>query len=105
MFQSKRLMPLLLLLLVITASAIAQAPTERECSFNQKAKDPEGNIQITSKKNLNAEDFPRGLEVTVKNISNKPIYGIYYLVMLENTREMYGTPVAFDLRYGAGRLV
>jgi hypothetical protein len=105
MFQSKRLMPPLLLLLVITASAIAQTPTERECGFNPKAKAPEGTIQITSIKNLNAEDFPRGLEVTVKNVSNKPIYGIYYVVNLENTREMYGTPVAFDLRYGAPRLV
>ncbi len=65
---------------------------------------PKDIIQFVSIKNLQAENFPEGFEVEVKNISDKPIYCIYIHALFEESKQLYGTRIAFTLTYGAARL-
>jgi hypothetical protein len=75
----------------------------RKLEINEKAI-PKGVIEIVSVKNLQGENFPEGFEVEVKNISDKPIYCIYFNARFEESRQLYGTRIAFTLTYGDERL-
>jgi hypothetical protein len=86
-----------------TTASSSQSPSVRKLEINEKAI-PKGVIEIVSVKNLQGENFPEGFEVEVKNISDKPIYGIHFVGVLEEARQIYGTPILFDLVYGASRL-
>lgn len=82
----------------------SQSPSARKLTVNEEAI-PKGVIEIVSIKNLQSENFPEGFEVEVKNISNKPIYCIFFHARFEESRQIYGTRISFSLQYGASRLV
>jgi hypothetical protein len=81
----------------------SQSQSVRKLEINEKVI-PKGVIEIVSVKNLQAENFPEGFEVEVKNISDKPIYCIYFHAIFEESRQIYGTRIAFTLTYGPARL-
>ncbi len=77
--------------------------SERKLELKEKSL-PKGVIEILGMKNLQSENFPEGFELEVKNISDKPIYCVHFIGILEEARQVYGTRVLFDLVYGATRL-
>jgi len=81
----------------------SQSPSVRKLEINEKAI-PKGVIEIVSIKNVQAENFPEGFEVEVKNISDKPIYCIFFNAVFEESKQILGTRIMFDLTYGATRL-
>lgn len=66
-----------------------------------------GNVlELVKAENLEAANFPHGLQLEVKNISAKPIYYIRFQLVLPQIKEQVGTPndYAFPLSYGNARL-
>lgn len=84
---------------------LSQSPSVRKLEMDERTMIPKGVIEIVNIGNLQAENFPEGFEVEVKNISDKPIYGIYFLALFEESRQIYGRLIAFSLKYGASRLI
>lgn len=62
---------------------------------------PKGVIEIKQINNLQSSSFPNDFEVEIKNISNKPIYAIYCVVILPES----GGPLGFHLDYGGEELI
>lgn len=81
----------------------SQPQSVRKLEINEKAI-PKGVIEIVNIRNLQAENFPEGFEVEVKNISDKPIYCIFFNAIFEESRQIYGTRIMFTLTYGPARL-
>ena len=50
-------------------------------------------------RNLQNEDWPKDLEVEIKNVSNKPIYYIYLVLVMDEVT-IAGYPAAFILEFG-----
>lgn len=62
---------------------------------------PKGVIEIKQINNLQSSSFPNDFEVEIKNISNKPIYAIYCVVILPES----DGPLGFHLDYGREELI
>lgn len=46
---------------------------------------PKSVLEIVEVRNLNTENFPAALELVVKNVGDKPIYGIYVAAIFRGT--------------------
>lgn len=58
-------------------------------------------IEIVAVRNLRKrEHWLRDLELEVKNVSGKPIYGVYFLLLLLDDKGPTGLPVGVNLEYG-----
>jgi hypothetical protein len=57
-------------------------------------------IEITAIRNLYRAHWLRDLEIELKNISNKPIYELYFTLFMPDDRGDAGNPVAVSLEYG-----
>jgi len=56
--------------------------------------------------NIDSAEFPKGFQVEVKNVSNKPIYHIFIHVSLPDTEPLRtGGYICFDLHFGHPKLV
>jgi hypothetical protein len=58
-------------------------------------------IEILAVRNLRKrEHWLRDLEIEIKNVSGKPIYGVYFLLLLLDDKGPTGLPVGLNLEYG-----
>ncbi len=55
---------------------------------------PETVLEIVEARHLNGENFPTEMELVVRNLSDKPIYGIYVTCIFQRSR------VAMNLYFG-----
>jgi len=63
-------------------------------------------IEIVAVRNLRKrEHWLRDLEIEIKNVSGKPIYGVYFLLLLLNDKGPTGLPVGLYLEYGRSELL
>lgn len=63
-------------------------------------------IEIRAVRNLcKKEHWLRDLEIEIRNVSNKPIYGVYFLLLLPDDKGPTGLPAGFDLEYGRSELL
>ena len=64
---------------------------------------PDDVIEIVEVNNLNAADFPVSLEIVVKNVSAKNIYGVNLMIKFPDTN-INGLNLGYSLNYGDKRL-
>jgi len=63
-------------------------------------------IEITGIRNFHSKHWVRDLEIAIKNISDRRIYGIYVdLTLPEDTYHSGGLPLSFGLHYGRFKLI
>lgn len=63
-------------------------------------------IEIVAVRNLRKkEHWLRDLEIELRNVSAKPIYEVYFLLLLLDDKGPSGIPVGFDLEYGRSELL
>lgn len=63
-------------------------------------------IEIVAVRNLRRrEHWLRDLEIEIKNVSGKPIYGVYFLLVLLDDKGPTGLPVGLNLEYGRSELL
>ncbi len=63
-------------------------------------------IRVEEIYNINSPEFPKGFQVKVKNLSDKPIYHMYFTVHLPETEPLLsGGGIWFELRFGHPKLV
>jgi hypothetical protein len=63
-------------------------------------------IEIAAVRNLRKkEHWLRDLELEIRNVSSKPIYGVYFLLLLLDDKGPSGVPVGFYLEYGRSELL
>jgi len=92
--------------MVLSIAAYAMFPAKATTRQTQEEREyqivqpdwPVGVLELVEVKNLQSESFPEDFEVVVKNIGNKPIYGIYFAVGFSRIK------VGGHLRYGDARL-
>ena len=63
-------------------AASRQTEEEREYEIIQRNL-PVGVLELVEVKNLQSASFPDDFEVVVKNVGNKPIYGIYFALIFK----------------------
>ena len=62
-------------------------------------------IEILAVRNLRKrEHWLRDLELEIKDVSRKPIYGVYFLLVLMDDKGPTGLPVGLNLEYGRSEL-
>src|SRR6266436_7227832 len=63
-------------------------------------------IEIVAVKNLRKKKhWLRDFEVEIRNVSTKPIYGVYFLLLLPDDKGSSGLPVGLYLEYGRSELL
>jgi hypothetical protein len=62
-------------------------------------------IEIVVRNLRKKEHWLRDLELEIKNVSTKPIYGVYFLLLLLDDKGPSGVPVGFSLEYGRSELL
>lgn len=63
-------------------------------------------IEIVAVRNLQRrEHWIRDLEIEIKNVSPKPIYGVYLTLFIPDDKGKSGAPCAVDLAYGRFELL
>jgi hypothetical protein len=62
-------------------------------------------LTVIEVRNLNSEDWPKDLEIEVKNNSNKPIYHITIMMTWQNPPRVLGEGWGLNLRYGDSQLI
>jgi hypothetical protein len=63
-------------------------------------------VQVTAIRNLDKGHWIRDLEVEIKNLSSRPIYGVYVVFYLPNVRSRtYDLPLSFYMTYGDRRFL
>lgn len=63
-------------------------------------------IEIVAVRNLRKKrHWLRDLEIEIKNVSGKPIYGVYFLLLLPDDKGPSGLPVGLYLEYGRSELL
>ena len=92
---------LFLFSLPLGAQASLMAQQERAFTVSEPNW-PKGVIEIKQINNLQSPSFPNDFEVEIKNISNKPIYAIYFMVTLPESGNI---PFGFHLNYGREALL
>jgi hypothetical protein len=65
---------------------------------------PKGVLELVEVVNAQSQDFPKGLELKVKNISDKPIYFCLIAVSMPEAKNFIGVPAGIMVRYGDRRL-
>jgi hypothetical protein len=62
-------------------------------------------IEIVAVRNLRKKKhWFRDLELEIRNVSTKPIYGVYFLLLLPDDKGPSDLPIGFDLEYGRSEL-
>ncbi|MDQ3013744.1 MAG: hypothetical protein M3X11_23945, partial [Acidobacteriota bacterium] len=69
----------------------------------RKDRIPDDVIEIVEVNNLNAADFPMSLEIVVKNVSAKNIYGVNLMIRFTDSK-INGLNLGYSLNYGDKRL-
>lgn len=63
-------------------------------------------IEIVAVRNLRKKKhWLRDLEIEIKNVSGKPVYGVYFLLLLPDDKGPTGLPVGLNLEYGRSELL
>lgn len=63
-------------------------------------------IEIVAIRNLRKKKhWLRDLEVEIRNVSTKPIYGVYFLLLLPDDKGSSGLPAGLYLEYGRSELL
>ena len=63
-------------------------------------------IELVAVRNLRkGEHWLRDLEIEIRNVSTKPIYGVYFLLLLPDDKGPSGLPVGLYLEYGRSELL
>lgn len=63
-------------------------------------------IEIVAVRNLRKKKhWLRDLEIEIKNVSGKPIYGVYFLLVLLDDKGPTGLPVGLNLEYGRSEML
>jgi len=57
-------------------------------------------LEVIEIRNLNTKEFPKDLEIEIKNISDKPIYGVTLELVFRQSQEDKRVPRGLSLRYG-----
>lgn len=84
---------MLLLSLISLAANRSQTP-KREIKV-MKGTFPKDVLEIVEMRNLDSPNFPVDLEIEVKNISTKPIYGISIDFHVKANGKYYGAPIFY----------
>lgn len=77
----------------LAASPVATQNTERTYTIEESTL-PKSVLEIVEVRHINEENFPTALEVAVKNVGDKPIYGIYMIGIFQ------GAGMAMPLYFG-----
>lgn len=88
---------------ILPAMATSRQTQEERTYEIIKPNWPVGVLELVEVKNLQSESFPEDFEVRVKNVGNKPIYGIYFGLGFPDIR-IGGAMLGNSLFYGDQRL-
>lgn len=106
-------LPMLLLTIVVATQGmlafgsrqLESQPTNQRTAKISQAEWPKGVLELVAVNNLQSDEFPKGFEIVVKNISDKPIYYLQINTRFENSKSILGeNDGSMILHYGARRL-